>query len=125
MLRKSLCLAAFALLGCGDAGPTILSVTELHNTTSELGPYGVWATIVDDHEVKRVELHWRVGAGGEEPAVVMTALGDDVWYGELPGQPVGSKIEWYVAVSDGRADGIDTFPDDYAGHPLKFSVVAK
>jgi len=108
----SLAILALSIAACAEnAPPEILDVTRLENTTDATGPYGVYATVVDDRSVKIVELRYRVD---NEPEVILTMTNDtgNVYYDEIPGQAAGSRIFYFVAASDGEQsnDKIPTVP---------------
>lgn len=93
-------LLSLGLAACDNTPPEIVSMTLLSNTTSEVGPYEVFATVVDDSVVEVVELKWRQGGAVGENQVVPMAELDGVWVGSIPGQPVGTVIEYIVVAKD-------------------------
>lgn len=97
-----LCLVFGALsLGCTDEkGPVFISVTELTDSTSTIGPYEVVATLVDDHPIERVELRWAIGGSEDKHTIEMTSLGGHAWSAHIEGQPPGTTIFYQVAARD-------------------------
>ena len=93
-------LAMVSLLGCAEsAAPEISNVTELDNTFSSVGPYVVTANIVDEGRILRADLIYRVN-GSAFFGVEMTAINSTTFQAEIPGHPIGSRIEYEVAAAD-------------------------
>ena len=106
-------LALFAahLIGCADgAAPQISNVTDLDNTFSSVGPYVVTANIVDEGRIIRADLIYRVN-GSEFFGVEMTAINATTFQAEIPGHPVGSRIQYEVAAADDDGE-ISRIPED-------------
>lgn len=110
------------LLGCAEsASPEIVNVTELDNTFSTVGPYVVTATITDDARILQAALIYRVN-GSEFFGVPMVALNDTVFQGEIPGHPIGSRIEYEVAARDNDGE-VARVPED--SEMFVFEVMAE
>ena len=120
LMRLSMAILALMLLSCETEAPQIVHVTALDNTTSTIGPYEVVAVILDAGQVNRAELIWRV-RGGEWTPVPMRRLDRDSWVQSIPGQPVGTTIEYEVAALDNDSE-IARFPPE--AQVLSFEVVA-
>ena len=105
---------ALLLVVCGScaesAAPTITNVTELDNTFSAIGPYVITANIVDEGRIIRADLIYRVN-GSEFFGVEMTALNETTYQAEIPGFPVGSRVEYEVAAADNDGE-ISRVPND-------------
>jgi hypothetical protein len=85
--------------------PVSLSgVTQLANTTDEVGPYvvSVHATANLAPPLSTPQLFWRVDGGAFNP-ITMTALGGDQYSAAIPGQVSPAKIEYYLRASDSAA----------------------
>ncbi len=77
----------------------VISTTRLENTLDETGPYVVSADIVDDGSIQNATLTYQVS--GQSPvAVNMTAQGNDRFTGNIPGQPLGTTITYFVKATD-------------------------
>ncbi|MEC7242807.1 MAG: hypothetical protein VXW32_16355 [Myxococcota bacterium] len=92
----------------GDvAPPRISGVTELVDTDDLNGPYSVFATVVDNRLLDSVELFYRIESG-PILATEMSALGNDEYVAEIPGQPHDSDISYWIVASD--ADNEERYP---------------
>lgn len=67
------------------------------NTADTVGPYRIQAAVNADAELA-VTLYWRTAAGASVP-VVMVADGAGSYTGEVPGQPDGTTVSYYLAAS--------------------------
>lgn len=83
----------------------VIFTRQLDNTEDESGPYAVDADIVDDTSIASATLTYQVSG---QPAVTnaMTPSGNDHYRAEIPGQPLGSTITYFVKASD--SDGHET-----------------
>ncbi len=81
--------------------PIIARTTRLENTLDEAGPYAVEADILDDSEstIKTAFLTYQV-TGQSAVKVDMATSGNDHYKAEIPGQPLGSTIVYYVSATD-------------------------
>jgi hypothetical protein len=127
-----LALGAFVVmlaLGCETADPEILRVTELQDTAGTLGPYHVTAEVVGIPDEIVVQLFYRVDGTEELNELDMTWIGGHVWHVAIPGHPVGTTIDYFVAVA--RADALDkpiTMPEGVLdlvapAPPFQFHVI--
>ena len=99
------------LIGCAEStAPQISNVTILDNTFSSVGPYVVTANIVDEGRIIRADLIYRVN-GSEFFGVAMTAINNTTFQAEIPGYPVGSRIQYEVAAADNDGE-ISRIPED-------------
>jgi hypothetical protein len=101
--------------GAPDArAPRIIDMEQHPDTNDVTGPYVVRALVLDDLTSDRnffddgIELHWAVGRGGEV-VVPMLHSGGQVYRGEIPGQPFGTTIDYFVVARD-RAGNEGTGP---------------
>jgi hypothetical protein len=108
---SGLAITAITILGtlaCDRAPPTILGTTLLHDTTDAAGPYIVTTVVRAQAALMREELRFRLD-DGDEAAVTMTRLGEDLggasFAGAIPG-PGGLAHVQYRVVVDG-ADGLE------------------
>ena len=106
-----------------DLPPMVFSdVTILGDTTDEVGPYVVRATVVPQTSpaVGPVAVHYRVDDG---PWIVlpMIPIGTDLYETLLPGFPSVAEVSYYIhAVDVNLAEG--DFPEGGADDPIEFVV---
>lgn len=121
--RATLLYAAAALFvaACDVSAPLIESTTRLESTSDTIGPYVVHSVIVglDD---EYVDLDYLVDDAKRFIPVPMTAVdGEERFRGEIPGQPSGTVISYYVAVvRDGVRVAAD--PDAAGAGPYVFVI---
>jgi hypothetical protein len=82
---------------------SLTGVTQLQNTTDEIGPYLVFAhaTANTSPPLLQPELFWRVD-GGNFNTIPMSALGGNQFVAAIPGHSSPAKIEYYVRASDSQ-----------------------
>ncbi len=90
-----------AAIGGGgpDTTPPSINHTPLGNTGDTTGPYVVDATITDPSGVASATVYYRVDGGGWTTDA-MSDLGGNDWQGEIPGQSIGSVIDYYISATD-------------------------
>ena len=119
------CFLCF-IVSCGEnTAPEILHVTQLANADSSDGPYSVLAMVVDDKEVTSVELRYTVG-NQKEVWLDMTRVNGDVWRADIPGQPSGTYISYFVVATDSEqpSEEIPIYPPtDDPDYPFNFYVL--
>jgi len=79
--------------------PLIGGTTVLGNTPNTTGPYTVSTTIVDDTPGATGMLHWVINNATTD-SVAMTALGNDGFRGQIPGQALNTTIVYYITARD-------------------------
>jgi hypothetical protein len=84
--------------GGPDTWPPLIAHTPLVNTISA-GPYEIEATIMDYSGVLSASL-WYATDGINFAEVVMTNTIGDTWVGDIPGQGVGTTIDYYLEATD-------------------------
>jgi hypothetical protein len=74
---------------------------ELPDTEDTMGPYTVMATVIDQFvlDAQTPWLHYQVD-GGPWQDVLMAVQGGDDFAADIPGQPIGSTIDYYLEASD-------------------------
>ncbi|HEX7344621.1 MAG TPA: C25 family cysteine peptidase, partial [bacterium] len=97
-----------------DLWPPLIVHTPLTNTTSP-GPYVVDATITDYSGVASATIFYNVN-GGAFAQVAMTNPSANDWTGNIPGQPAGSDISYYI-----RA--VDASPQSNAGNSPTYNFL--
>jgi hypothetical protein len=99
---------------------TIVRTEQLKDTGDTVGPYVVRTAIYDQVTSDRgffdhgVTLNYSVGAGPGKQ-VPMTWSGNSLWRGEIPGQPEGGTVAYFVTALD-SADNLGV------GKDLSFTV---
>ncbi len=89
----------FALVPTPDQIPPEISGTCPFATEDPVGPYEVSATVIDNLGViEAVTLYHRVS--GPFTAVAMQPIGGDRYAATIPGQPLGTTIEFYIEARD-------------------------
>jgi RHS repeat-associated protein len=106
------------------ANSTIISdVTRLSSTDNVSGPYTVTAKVSDDMGLEAVFLYYSVNNANTFTPVTMTA-NSDTFSASIPGQPLGTEVQYYVQATD--ADGnIATNPIDIPCMNYRFQVSTK
>ena len=100
--------------------PDIVRTEQLKDTSDKIGPYVVRAVIYDQMTSDRgffdhgVTLNYSVEAGPVQE-IPMKWSGNSLWRGEIPGQPEGGTITYFVTALD-SADNLG------AGDDLFFTV---
>ncbi len=91
--------------GAADTFAPTLRVAQLSDTLDAVGPYVVRAEISDQMTsdtgafYDATTLHYAVDGGGEV-IVPLTWIGHQMYRGEIPGQPVGSNVSYFVRAVD-------------------------
>lgn len=112
--------------GVADPGWLYVWSIPLQDTQYNGQPFGITANIIDYSQAGLVadelRIYWR--AGGDDPFdfVLMSSIGSDWYYGEIPAQPPATTIEYYVSAADyfGRQE---TWPLVGPAGPFSFTVL--
>ncbi|MGB6037176.1 MAG: agmatine deiminase family protein, partial [Cryomorphaceae bacterium] len=81
----------------GVSDPMLIVHNSLADTEDDTNPYEVMATVEHRSGIASSTLHWRL-AGDDEFSLVEMTPGEGVeWLANIPGQSVGSVIEYYVS----------------------------
>ncbi len=81
------------------AGPAITNTTQYPNTEDPVGPYEIETTITDMSPLAEKTLFYRVGTQPFQ-ALPMASVGLNRFQADIPGQPLGSVIQYYVFATD-------------------------
>jgi len=79
--------------------PLVGGTTVLGNTPNTTGPYVVNTNIVDDTPGVSGVLHWVINNATSD-SMAMSALGNDGFRGEIPGQALNTTISYYITARD-------------------------
>jgi len=81
--------------------PIIAYTTKLPDTPNTQGPYQVTTTIIDDQGVSAAYLLYSTsGSHASSDSIRMRPLGEDKYGGDIPGQPLGTTVTYYVSARD-------------------------
>jgi len=87
----------FALVDVG--APVISNVRYPLSVENQNDPIPVVAAITDFSALTARELHWRVENGSWNVAN-MNSIGGNDWQGDIPGHPIGTTLQFYIAATD-------------------------
>jgi hypothetical protein len=79
--------------------PKVAFVTRLDATPGDTAPYEVAAEALGDTTIVDVRLDYRV-QDGEPTSVPMQPDGPNAWRAEIPAQPTGVQLAYFVEVAD-------------------------
>jgi hypothetical protein len=98
------------------------NVTDLPDTTNQVGPYTVSAdvTAMIAPPLTLVQLKYRIN-GGSFQTLNMSNVGGNTYEANIPGQPCPNKIDYYV-VGTNSTSGSNTFPTTAPASLLDFQV---
>ncbi|MBC8190803.1 MAG: T9SS type A sorting domain-containing protein [Candidatus Marinimicrobia bacterium] len=97
--------------------PVVSGVTQFTFTLDTEGPYAVEAYIADNVEMDFAIIFYNVN-GGAFSTASMSELGDGMYTGDIPGQPIGSTVGYYIQAFD--AEGNEGFSPEGAPDELYF-----
>ncbi len=113
-------------IGIADLELLYVYSIPLRDTPVTTEPYRVAAEIVDHSEAgliaNQLRVCWRTGGAGAFSYEVMTSIaGTDSFYADIPAQPLGTTVEYYVQASD-NSGRTETYPLVGAAAPFTFDV---
>lgn len=108
-----------------DAAPTISNTVVPLSTFNTAGPYYVSTEVMDMFSgVASVSLFYSTDDGATFTEVPMTAGAAPLWAGNIPGQPNGTRIDFYVKAWDSAATPNEsTDPFGAPGDTYQFSIL--
>jgi len=83
--------------------PVIAGVTQPCGTDDTLGPYAISASITDNLQYVVASLHYRVGEGSFT-TVAMSSAGGSSFSAAIPGQALGSIVQFYIEAEDANGN---------------------
>ena len=107
----------FAMPYTDVRAPVISGVTQFTFTLDTEGPYMVEAYITDNIATDFAIIFYNVN-GGAFATASMSDMGDGIYSGAIPGQPVGSTVGYYIMAFD--PDGNEGFSPEGAPDELYF-----
>lgn len=102
--------------------PQISGVTSFEYTLDTTGPYVIQAVVTDNTQLSSVSLYYSLN-GGAFTEVAMIDSGNGLYSGEIPGQPVGTTVGFYVSATD-TAGNTAVEPADAPNELYVFSVLS-
>jgi len=104
--------------------PLFANTTQLRNTDDTSGPYRVRSTITDDSGIAQAFLFFSVNDKVTFTQVPMSKVDEDLYQGEIPGQPYGTRVDYYLQATDSAANRA-TDPPRAPGETYHFLVTNK
>ncbi len=111
-----------------DSVPTVLSVSAFGDTADPAGPYPVTVRATDDDSLRTVYLVrtvYRQGVLAQRDSTAMALTGSDTlgytFYHEMPGEVIGSQVDYYVRAVD-LAGNVRLQPSDPTDSLYSFRV---
>jgi len=85
----------------------------LPDTEDDSSPYPTDCSIYTNYELIADELllHWNLDGGSTFNDVTLTALGGDDYTAEIPAQPYGTTVHYYLAAADTDGNAVTEPPD--------------
>ncbi len=114
--------------GVADLELLYVYAIPLRDTPIDDEPYRVAAEIIDHSEAGLItdalRVYWRTGPSGPFDYEVMTAIaGADSFFADIPAQPLGTVVEYYVEAAD-NSGRVETYPFIGSAAPFAFEVTA-
>jgi agmatine/peptidylarginine deiminase len=113
-------------MGIGDPGLLYIWSIPLQDITLPAGAYPVEAQIIDYSQTGLVagqpRVFWRAGTSGSFNYVTMTAGGNDLYTASIPGQPMGTTIQYYIHAAD-NSGRQEEYPIVGSTGPFSFQVL--
>ena len=121
------------LTGSGFDEPTVVAMIEqllaellridhdpLKDTEDNLNPYSTNCSITSNYTLitDQLQLHWNLDGGSTFTDVVLTAVGGDEYTAQIPAQPYGTTVYYYLSAAD-TGGNISTHP---SGAPTALHV---
>lgn len=85
-----------------NAGPTLTALRHSPVVPPTNQPVTITVRATDPDEVASVTLSYRVNPATAFTTIAMTALSNDLWTADLPGQTAGRIVHFYVTAQDSR-----------------------
>ncbi|TVR38258.1 MAG: hypothetical protein EA392_10505, partial [Cryomorphaceae bacterium] len=80
----------------GVDDPLLISYQPLPDTDNNAEPYPLTAYINHKSGISGATLYWKTDLNDPYTAVSMTSIGNNEWTADIPAQPFGSKVYYYV-----------------------------
>lgn len=103
--------------------PVITGTTIPEYQANESGPYSIYAKITDNSYVASATLNYYMSSADEVTSVPMLPFGQ-VYAGEIPGQPFGTTVHYFIEAID-DSGFVTTDPCDAPDSTYSFLVTAQ
>ena len=80
----------------GVEDPMLISHQPLDDTEDSVNPYPVEALVQHRSGIDNAKLFWRVAGETDYSEVAMTAAMEDMWNADIPAQPEGTVVQYYI-----------------------------
>ncbi len=104
--------------------PRITNTTRFSDTDNTRGPYLIQAKITDDTGLAQTELGFSTDALQSFTFMPMNPIGQDWFQGQIPGQPKGSTVHYFIRATD-QTGKVSTDPSDAPGTTYTFNIVTQ
>ena len=98
--------------------PIFYNTTHMDSTDDTQGPYEIFSSIIDDGEITKASLLFRVTGTSSFEEIPMDEIITYLFRGELPGQPLGTEVRYYLRTEDDSGNIVTdppTAPDSLYG----------
>lgn len=113
-------------IGVGDPGLLYVWSIPLQDITEAADAYPVEAQIIDYSDAgliaDQLRVYWRAGTSGPFEGVTMDASGADRYAAYLPGQPMGTTVQYYIHAAD-HSGRQEDYPIVGSAGPFSFQVL--
>src|SRR5687768_776974 len=99
LVMRAALLVLTAAGACAPEAPRVLSVTALEDTRDTTGPYVVQGVVRGLVDGDTVEVHYAATDPPRFAALPVRRLGGGIVQGDIPGQPRGTTVRYYLAVN--------------------------
>ncbi|MFQ6094387.1 MAG: hypothetical protein ACE5OR_17225, partial [bacterium] len=101
--------------------PMFSHTAQLPHTSDTVGPYEVTSEITDDTGIVQASLFYSVDLGTTYTELPMIPGGSNLYTGQIPGQPYGTTVNYYLQAIDDSAN-VATDPADAPESTYSFVV---
>ena len=112
--------------GCGKLQTEIVQTSYLLNTDDTGGPYRVITLVTGDARPITVSVVYSTDSWKTNKTIEMTEMSDEVYVGQIPGQPAKTTVNYYITVTDSEdntsSDPV-VAPPDAKGSSYRFQIL--
>ncbi|UCE18384.1 MAG: hypothetical protein JSV84_16250 [Gemmatimonadota bacterium] len=91
--------------------PAFRNTTAMDSTDNTRGPYEIFSSIMDDGDITEASLLFRTQGAPSFESLPMTEVVPYLLRGELPGQPLGTDVSYYIRAEDDAHNVVVDPPD--------------
>ena len=81
----------------GVSDPLLISHQQLSNTTDNINPQNIEALIMHRSGILSATLNFKKETDSSFSSISMTNISGNQWAGDIPGQPAGSSVKYYIS----------------------------